>query len=209
VSDVRAARKSNENNSNFSMWRTPCASGAFSIYAAFLWFGSHDITKTLVVQCISMDVEQLRQFLVDSNKAGFAGGEEKKWIKEPDGSTTIPFEKGEWRSHDNFFGGEPYGGRVVVFYQNKPVWVMVYYGWIEPGVETKPMYDILRNALMRMPEDAPLRGPKEYREGGFVYRNAWQGDVSRYSGEEQILQNGTPAYQASYFGGLVDQRAGT
>lgn len=62
-----------------------------------------------------MDKESLRQFLIDSNKAGYAGGEEKKWIKESDGSTTIPFEKEDFRSHDNFFGGEPYGGRIIVF----------------------------------------------------------------------------------------------
>lgn len=41
-----------------------------------------------------MNKNALRQFLVDSNKAGYAGGEEKKWIKETDGSTTIPFKKG-------------------------------------------------------------------------------------------------------------------
>lgn len=39
-----------------------------------------------------MNQESLRQFLVDSNKARYAGGEEKKWIKESDGSTTIPFQ---------------------------------------------------------------------------------------------------------------------
>ena len=60
-----------------------------------------------------MSKESLIQFLVDSNKAGYAGGEEKKWVKESDSSTTIPFEKGQWRSHDNFFGGEPYGGRTI------------------------------------------------------------------------------------------------
>jgi len=80
---------------------------------------------------LTMNKEVLRQFLVDSNKAGYAGGDEKKWIKESNGSTTIPFEKGEWQSDDNFYGGEPYGGRVVVFYKDKPHWMMVYYGWVE------------------------------------------------------------------------------
>lgn len=56
-----------------------------------------------------MNKQALRQFLVDSNKAGYAGCKEKKWIKKSDGSTTIPFKKGPWKSHDNFFGGEPYG----------------------------------------------------------------------------------------------------
>ncbi len=155
-----------------------------------------------------MDKNLLRQFLIDSNNAGYAGGERKAWIKESDGSTTIPFEKGEWRSSDNFFGGEPYGGRTIVFYQNKPVWLMVYYGWVEGGVEADPVYKVLRNALMRMPEDAPFRGPKEYEEGDFLYLNSWDGDVERFSGEEKITQDGKLVYKANYMGGSVDKRKG-
>lgn len=152
--------------------------------------------------------ENLRQFLIDSNKAGYASGEEKKWIKEPDGSTTIPFEKGKWKSHDNFFGGEPYGGRTIVFYQEKPTWIMVYYGWVEEGVETNPVYGILRNALMRMPDEYPYRGPKEYKENDYTYVNIWKGKLPRFSGEEKITRKGKLVYKANYFGGLVDQRRG-
>lgn len=155
-----------------------------------------------------MNKKALRQFLIDSNKAGYAGGEEKKWIKEADGSTTIPFKKGEWKSHDNFFGGEPYGGRVIVFYRNKPYWMMVYYGWVTEGVETDSVYAVLRNALMQMPEDYPYRGPKEYQESEYAYTNFWEGDVDRFSGEERIMKNGTLIYKANYLGGWVDQRGG-
>lgn len=155
-----------------------------------------------------MDKDLLRQFLIDSNKAGYATGEEKKWIKELDGSTTIPFEKGEFRSHDNFFGGEPYGGRVVVFYKDKPVWIMVYYGWVAQGVETDPVYTVLRNALKNMPEDAPFRGPKEFKDGEFTYTNNWNGDIKKYSGKEQITQGDRVVYMANYLGGLIDQRQG-
>lgn len=155
-----------------------------------------------------MNKKALRQFLIDSNKAGYTGGEEKKWIKKSDGSTTIPFEKGSWKSHDNFFGGEPYGGRTVVFYEGKPYWIMVYYGWVEEGVEANPVYGVLRNALMQMPEDYPFRGSKEYKEGDFIYSNSWEGEVERFSGEEQITQNSKLIYKANYLGGLVDQRKG-
>jgi hypothetical protein len=62
-----------------------------------------------------MSKEALCQFLVQSNAAGYASGDAKNRIKEPDGSTTIVFQEGEWRSHDNYFGGEPYGGRIIVF----------------------------------------------------------------------------------------------
>ena len=40
-----------------------------------------------------MNKEELKQFIIQTNKAGYAGGEEKKWLKESDGSTTIPFKK--------------------------------------------------------------------------------------------------------------------
>jgi len=155
-----------------------------------------------------MNKENLRQFLVDSNNAGFAGGEEKKWIKEPDGSTTIPFEKGQWKSHDNFFGGEPYGGRTVVFFEGKPFWVMVYYGCVEEGIEANLVYGVLRGALKQMPEDFPFRGPKEFKDGDFTYTNSWDGKVDRFAGEEQITQGEKLIYKANYLGGLVDQKRG-
>lgn len=155
-----------------------------------------------------MDKASLKQFLLDCNKAGYAGGEEKEWIKEPDGSTTIPFTKGSWRMNDNFFGGEPYGGREIVFFEEKPVWMMVYYGWVVEGAESNPVYGVLRNALSQMPEDYPYRGPKEYKEGEFIYTNSWEGEVDRFSGEEQIKQGGKLIYKANYLGGLVDQRRG-
>lgn len=155
-----------------------------------------------------MDLTSFKKFLIDSNKVGYAGGEEKKWIKEADGSTTIPFEKGEWKSHDNFFGGEPYGGRTIVFYRGEPYWLMVYYGRVEDKVETDSVYGILRNALKQMPEDYPFRGPKEYKEKEFIYKNNWQGEVDKFSGEERIFQNGKPVYKANYVGDLVDQKKG-
>lgn len=155
-----------------------------------------------------MDIQALKQFLIDSNKAGYAGGEEKKWKKEIDGSTTIPYTKGDFSSNDNFFGGEPYGGRVVVFHKNKPVWIMVYYGWVEEGVEFNPVYSVLKSALIRMPDDAPFRGPKEFKQGEFVYINTWEGDVEKYSGEEIIKKGEKVVYKAYYRGGLVDRRSG-
>jgi hypothetical protein len=156
-----------------------------------------------------MDIDSLKQFLIASNKAGYAGGNEKKWLKEPDGSTTIPFTKGQWTSHDNFFGGEPYGGRIVVSYAGKAVWMMVYYGWVKVGINPDLVYGILREALMSMPEDHPYRGPSRFEKDTLVYKNTWTGEPDRYSGEEKITQNGKLIYKATYFGGWVDKRRGT
>ena len=155
-----------------------------------------------------MTINALRTFLLESNQAGYAGGQEKEWIKEKDGSTTIEYQQGSFRSDDNFFGGEPYGGRLVVFEEQKPVWLMVYYGWVTEKVNPDQVYTVLRAALQQMPPDAPFRGPQQLKQGAYLYTNHWRGTIERYSGHEQITHNDTLIYQADYMGGLVDQRTG-
>ncbi len=160
------------------------------------------------IYILMTDTNALIQFLLDANRAGYAAGVEKQWVKEKDGSTTITYESGEWKSHDNFFGGEPYGGRIIVFFRDKPCWMMVYFGSVEKEVDPNAIYPILRGALKRMPEEAPFRGPRQFREGEYEYRNDWNGTVESYSGEERIMCNGAIVYQAHYRGGSVDRRRG-
>lgn len=155
-----------------------------------------------------MDLQTLRRFILQANKLGYASGEEKQWIKEKDRSTTILFNQGPWKMNDNFFGGEPYGGRIIISHKNKPYWIMVYYGWIIEGINPDDIYPFLRKALSAMPKDYPYRGPKELKEGKFIYKNQWQGSLDNYNGEEVILKNNQEVYRAKYLGGLVDQRIG-
>ncbi|MBI4138448.1 MAG: hypothetical protein HY482_02585 [Candidatus Wildermuthbacteria bacterium] len=153
-----------------------------------------------------MDTEALREFLIESNKQGYAAG--KEITTEPDGSHAIFFAKGDWKSHDNFFGGEPYGGRIAVSYKGKSVWIMVYYGRVIENENPNAIYAVLRNALMRMPEEHPFRGPEKYAKGNLAYTNSWTGVLEKFSGEEQITRDGKVIYEARYMGGLVDQREG-
>ena len=153
-----------------------------------------------------VNLEDLGGFLLAANEAGYAGGDAKLWAKEQDGSTTISFESGDWRSHDSFFGGEPYGGRTVVSFRSAPVWVMVYYGAVVQDRDANDVYDFLRRALREMPPEAPLRGPREFSLGGLVYTNSWDGEVAAFVGREAISQGTREIYQAPYAGGLVDQR---
>lgn len=152
--------------------------------------------------------ERLRQFLLEANKSGYANeAGSKNWIKEKDGSTTIIFESGDFRMHDKFFGGEPYGGNEVVFFKDSGVWMMVYYGWVDAAVKNfKEVYPFLQKALSKPPEEIPLRGPSTFGDGSFVYNNKWEGGIERFFGEETISKDGKEIYKAKYIGGLVDQR---
>lgn len=150
---------------------------------------------------------KLKKFLVEATQFGYANPKKAAVTKEINHSTTIKYTNGDWSSNDNFFGGEPYGGRQVVFYKDRPVYIMVYYGMVEENAQDlDSVYKFLQKALSKIPTDYPYRGPKNLSEKNLQYLNSWHGEIERFAGEEVILQNGKQIYQASYMGGLVDRR---
>lgn len=154
---------------------------------------------------MELDTETLKSFILEASKASYASGDSSVKTKEPDGSTTIEYESGSYRYHDNYFGGEPYGGREIVFLDDKPLWMMVYYGLVHSAVEAKPVYSFLMESLSLATAAMPYRGPSLHERGEFRYENLLTGDVDRFSGTEKIYQSDTCVYEASYIGGLVDQ----
>jgi len=158
------------------------------------------------------DERELRKFLVKAKKATYSAGDLAKSIKQKDGSTTMVFEDGDWRYHDNYFGGEPYGGREVVLFKNKPVWMMVYYGLVYSTVtaeDIQKIYKTLQDALSRVLEIVPFRGPAVHdAKNGMIYINHYECmRVDNFSGFEEIYtKDGKQLYKASYAGGYVAQR---
>lgn len=154
-----------------------------------------------------MESKTLRAFLVRAKRATYASGEDAQKVIEPDKSTSLAYQDGKWKYHDNYFGGEPFGGREVVFYDGEPVYIMTYYGFVEEGaLDLAPIYSFLQKSLSNIPEDFPYRGPKSFIENGFEYKNEFVGEVDNFSGEEKIMLNGKVVYQAKYNGGFVNLR---
>ena len=154
----------------------------------------------------SFNVSELNQFIIDSVSSSYAAGDKTVKVREQNGSTTITFTKGRYTLHDNYFGGEPYGGREVVFCDGKPLWMMVYYGVMHGDTDVKAAYAFLMKALLKAPSDFPFRGPALLKENEWRYENAWEGDTKRFSGTEKIFIRDSCVYDASYIGGLVDQK---
>lgn len=111
--------------------------------------------------------EELKAFLMRANLPHATGT--ANTVKEADGSRTIEYSEGDYRMHDNFFGGEPYGGRLVIFYKDQPVFLEVYYGQTTRPADS--VYDFLREALQHPSENTPFRGPEEYRKDNLIYRS--------------------------------------
>ena len=152
-------------------------------------------------------IDDVKKYLLESAKTGYASGDTKTWVKEEDFSTTITNSIGDFRMQDNFFGGEPYGGREVIFNRNKPIWIMVYYGKVLSDNPDK-IYEVLRKALSSPELSMPIRGPKMMTTGEYTYTFKWNGSLDNFSAEESIMQNGGLVYQANFLGGNVDKRKG-
>ncbi len=151
-------------------------------------------------------MNNLINFLFLANRNTYATGDSTKNIKEKDGSTTLIFKKGDYKFHDNYFGGEPFGGREVIFYKNKPVWMMVYYGRVvDKTLDVKKIYEFLQKSLMRCPEDKPFRGPEKFKENEFEYGNKINGSHRCFNGSEEITFQGKKVYEAKYVGGEINK----
>ena len=80
--------------------------------------------------------------------------------------------------------------------------VMNYYGSVlSEKVDSDSIYVFLRKSMCRVNEDRPFRGPKEFKEGDFVYTDYNEGDISRFRGTEKIFFKGEEVYRLEYHGG--------
>jgi len=154
-----------------------------------------------------IDKKELCKFLVEAKKSTYAAGDSALKVVNDDKSTTLVFESGDWKYHDNYFGGEPYGGREVVFLKGEPVYIMTYYGQVADSVsDINKVYGVLMDALRLISVNTPYRGPEKYNNGDFSYENSFTGEVDNFFGEESISENGKEIYKARYMGGFVDIR---
>jgi hypothetical protein len=151
-----------------------------------------------------MNIEELCKFLVRAKANTYASGKEGTVLS--DGSKELIFEEGKFRYKDRYFGENPFIGEEVVFYQGKCVWGMNYFGCIvfSEDVSPKEVYKFLREALKRLGEKKPFRGPDKYEENSFKYSDKVEGDVDRFNGIEKIFYEGIEVYTLSYHGGIVE-----
>lgn len=157
------------------------------------------------IQIMNVNTNELKKFILEASRATYASGDESIKEKQLDCSTTIKYESGSYSLHDNYFGGEPYGGREVVFFNKRPVWMMVYYGLVHENTSAQIVYPFLIESLSKSTIDMPYRGPVSYKRDNLRYENKFTGEVTNFHGTEKIFVDDVCVYEASYIGGLIDK----
>ena len=64
--------------------------------------------------------------------------------------------------------------------------------------------DFLKEALLRVPEEEPYRGPRDYAEGDYAYHCETEGSFNWFQGKETISYRGKVIYECFYHGGMIE-----
>lgn len=147
----------------------------------------------------------LAHFLNEANKNTYANKDATKAESSRLKSEDYHFEKDGLVYHDTYFGSRDFIGEEIVYQDDKPTWGANYYGFVlDENIGEKEVYDFLRKALMQEYESmVPVRGPAKFDAGDWEYHFTVDGDLARFTGQEEISLKGKVIYRCYVHGGYI------
>lgn len=142
------------------------------------------------------------QFLIEAKKSTYAADGKLSASSRP-GSKDLSFQQGDYTYLDTYLGDLDFIGEEVVWRQGKPLWGMNYYGIMLVAEVPQEFSHCLKGALSSVSPEAPFRGPASFQYGSLHYICKWKGDIDRFEGNEQILENGKEIYRLVFHGGSL------
>jgi len=151
-------------------------------------------------------IRKLTTFLIKAKMNTYALGGEGGEKIFPDGNKEFEFKEEEFKYRDRYFGFNPFLGEEVVFQNGKIIWGMNYYGRvISKDIPPKEIYQLLKEALRKVPKSKPFRGPESFKKYSFQYLNKAKGTIKEFSGKEKIFYQRKLVYTLIYHGGIIGE----
>ncbi len=143
--------------------------------------------------------KEITGFLIRAKRATYAGKGAETTPSRP-ASHDLVYRDGDYMYYDTYLGGGRFAGEEALWIREAPYWSMNYAG----RVTGEPFSgDFLKEALLRVPEETPYRGPREYRNGDYTYRCETNGDFDWFQGKETIEYRGKQIYECYFHGGII------
>lgn len=143
--------------------------------------------------------KQTVEFLIRAKRATYAGKGAETTSSRP-GSHDLAYREGEYLYYDTYLGGERFAGEEALWISGVPYWSMNYAGRVTGEYFSG---DFLKEALLRVPEEEPYRGPREYTGGEYAYHCETEGSFEWFQGKETIDHRGKQIYECYFHGGLI------
>ena len=145
-----------------------------------------------------MDRETV-EFLIRAKRATYAGKGAETAPSRP-GSHDLAYREGNRMYYDTYLGGDRFAGEEALWISDAPYWSMNYAGRVTGDGFSG---DFLKEALLRVPEEEPFRGPREYADGEYAYHCEIEGSFDWFQGKETIDRRGEQIYECFFHGGLI------
>ncbi|MGG4608000.1 DUF5680 domain-containing protein [Providencia sp. Me31A] len=150
-----------------------------------------------------VDNKGFTDFLIRAKINTYAGSATTSTAPFPN-SKMLTFKDENLVYQDVYFGMNQFAGQEVVSLDNKPIWSMVYSSQQVKNGHENEVYNFLKKALLKIPNNAPYRGPSDLIDGsGLRYQNSPTGDISLFSGVESIWHEEVLLYRLHYSGGWI------
>jgi len=150
--------------------------------------------------------QELLEFIVRAKAATYVGSG-KKLLPYRLGSHDLQYTEGDWAYHDSYLGEGDFIGQEAVYYRNRVVWAMNYFGRIlrPDRITSADAGQMIKISLTQMYAQGRFLGGFEYHDGAFGYNDTNSGDLTFFTGREWITRDGETVYELVYHGGLVQE----
>ncbi|MCP3384155.1 DUF5680 domain-containing protein [Bradyrhizobium sp. CCGUVB4N] len=152
----------------------------------------------------------LAAFLVEAKRRTYAGLDDDATVAAPllAGSKQLDHRAPPYAYRDIYFGMGFFVGQETVSRDDRVIWSMSYSGGVGAEIKERDsflaVYKFLRQALLGVSVEEPVRGPRRFEQAGMIYRNEAEGALDRFHGIETIARHdGASLYELRYSGGLL------
>lgn len=139
------------------------------------------------------------EFLLRAKKSSYAAKGVEEKASRPNSHDLIYLEN-EYMYIDTYLGGHNFIGEEGIWIKQKPYWGMNYTGRV---LDKQFSSGFLKDALMKVSQVYPYRGPLLYIKGDFVYHCNIKGEFKWFQGDEEIYYKGVKTYECCFHGGNI------
>jgi hypothetical protein len=152
----------------------------------------------------NIQLDELHAFIIRAKQSTYVGSGQKL-LPYRLGSHDLQLIEDDWSYHDSYLGEGDFIGQEAVYYRQKVVWAMNYFGRIlNPALITSAQAGaMIKTSLTKMYQEGRFLGGFEHTEGEFTYVDTSEGDVRFFTGKEWISRDGEIVYELVYHGGLI------
>lgn len=119
------------------------------------------------------------------------------------GSKQLEYTEGEYLYRDIYYVGEhDFLGIETIYFQNKPVWSMVYHGdWND--ITDEEVANFLPSALIANAQTARTNKKVEWTQDSYRYLCEGEGELENFHGLETVFKDGQSVHRVVYHSGKL------